>query len=237
MTPLLTLENVTRRFDLPSGAALTVLEEVSVSFEAGATAAIIGPSGSGKSTLLNLIGALDQPTSGRILLRDIDVTALGAADLAAYRAAHVGFVFQEHHLLPQLSAIENVLLPTMALGAGGDASGRTEAILEQVGLSDRLDAFPAQLSGGERQRVALARALVNAPELLLCDEPTGNLDHDTGAEVVSLLLDLAAQQGVTVLMVTHNLEQAQRFGQRWELREGKLISLPARGGQGGGEPK
>ena len=230
MTLLLTLENLTRRFDLPSGAALTVLDDVSASFEVGATAAITGPSGSGKSTLLNLIGALDRPTSGRILLRDIDVTALGAADLAAYRAAHVGFVFQEHHLLPQLSAIENVLLPTMALGAGDDASGRAEAILEQVGLSDRLDAFPAQLSGGERQRVALARALVNAPELLLCDEPTGNLDHDTGAEVVTLLLGLAARQGVTVLMVTHNLEQAGRFGQRWELREGKLVSV-----QGGGD--
>ncbi|MEN6549177.1 MAG: ABC transporter ATP-binding protein [Armatimonadia bacterium] len=237
MTALLTLQSVTRRFDLPSGAALTVLEEVSVSFEAGATAAIIGPSGSGKSTLLNLIGALDQPTSGRILLRDIEVTALQGADLAAYRAAHVGFVFQEHHLLPQLSAVENVLLPTMAVGAEAEVAERAEGLLQQVGLSDRLDAFPGQLSGGERQRVALARALVNAPELLLCDEPTGNLDHDTGAEVVTLLLDLAAKQGVTVLMVTHNLEQAQRFGQRWELREGKLISLPAQGGQGGGEPK
>lgn len=231
LTPLLTLQNVTRRFDLPSGVALTVLDDVSAGFEAGATAAITGPSGSGKSTLLNLIGALDRPTSGQILLRDIDVTALGGADLAAYRAAHVGFVFQEHHLLPQLSAIENVLLPTMALGAGDDASGRAEVILEQVGLSDRLEAFPAQLSGGERQRVALARALVNTPELLLCDEPTGNLDHDTGAEVVTLLLDLAARQGVTVLMVTHNLEQAGRFGQQWELREGKLLSL-----QGGGDP-
>lgn len=245
MAPLLSLENITRRFDLPTGVALTVLDDVSMTFDAGATAAIIGPSGSGKSTLLNLIGALDQPTSGRIILRDLDVTALGAADLAAYRAAHVGFVFQEHHLLPQLSALENVLLPTMALGAETNAEGRAEALLTQVGLADRLDAFPAQLSGGERQRVALARALVNSPELLLCDEPTGNLDHDTGAEVVSLLLDLAAEQGVTVLMVTHNLEQAQRFSQRWELREGKMVAAESgleappttlAGTQGGGEP-
>ena len=222
----LALDQVTRRFATPEGGELSVLDGVSCEVEAGATVAIVGPSGSGKSTLLNLIGALDRPTSGTVRLGNTDVTALEGRRLAAFRASRVGFVFQDHHLLPQLSALENVLLPTLALDGRGDGEARARELLERVGLTERQQAFPAQLSGGERQRVAIARALINRPGLLLCDEPTGNLDRQTGAAVVSLLLELAAQQGVTVLMVTHNLEQAARFGRCLELQDGRLSLLP-----------
>lgn len=236
----LVLETVTKVFGAPDGASLAVVNRVDLAISAGETVAIVGPSGSGKSTLLNLIGSLEQPTSGRILLGDLEVNALSGQELAQFRSGRVGFVFQEHHLLPQLSALENVLLPTLAVRVGracrsttesgetpdlrvqGESEARAAELLERVGLTARREAFPAQLSGGERQRVAIARALINGPSLLLCDEPTGNLDRTTGADMVSLLLELAAQQGVTVLMVTHNLEQAARFGRCFELVGGKL---------------
>jgi ABC-type lipoprotein export system ATPase subunit len=218
---LLRLEAVTKAFAAPDGGQTSILEAVDCLINPGEAVAIVGPSGSGKSTLLNLIGSLEPPTSGRILLGDTEINTLSGQALAQFRAMRVGFVFQEHHLLPQLTALENVLLPTLCVAAKADASVASD-LLDRVGLTARRDAFPAQLSGGERQRVAVARALTNSPSVLLCDEPTGNLDRVAGAEVVSLLLQLASQQGATVLMVTHNLEQAKRFGRVLELSGGKL---------------
>jgi lipoprotein-releasing system ATP-binding protein len=205
---------------------VTVLDGAALTAAPGETVAIVGPSGSGKSTLLNIIGSLDQPTAGTVRLGEVEVTALQGRALAEFRATRVGFVFQDHHLLPQLTALENVALPALAPGAERrEAPARARERLAQVGLAARQEAFPGQLSGGERQRVAVARALINAPGLLLCDEPTGNLDRERGAQVVSLLLELAAAQGVTVLMVTHNLEQARRFSRVLELREGRLFPI------------
>lgn len=236
----LRVEKLTKSFAGAKGEPTVILDGLDLTIEAGETVAVVGPSGSGKSTLLNLIGSLEPPTSGRVLLGDLEVTALAGEALAQYRSRRVGFIFQEHHLLPQLTAEENVLLPTLAgRGIAKAASSEEETkprgtgvspasdLIERVGLSARQDAFPAQLSGGERQRVAIARALINSPSLLLCDEPTGNLDRETGAQVVSLLLQLAAEQQVTVIMVTHNLEQARRFGRVLELSGGKLLPAGA----------
>jgi lipoprotein-releasing system ATP-binding protein len=176
--------------------------------------------------LLNIIGSLDKPTSGTVRLGETDVVALEGKALATFRATQVGFVFQDHHLLPQLTALENVLLPTLPAG-GGNKSAEAMALLERVGVAHRADAFPSKMSGGERQRVAIARALINGAKLLLCDEPTGNLDRDTGTGVVELFLELAAQQGVTVIMVTHNVGHAARFAHTLELRAGALVPLGA----------
>jgi putative ABC transport system ATP-binding protein len=194
--------------------------------------ALVGPSGSGKSTLLHLLGALDTPTSGTIHVGENEVTALTGPALAHYRAQRVGFVFQDHHLLPQLQAVENVMLPALATGAHADARERALIWLGRVDLLHRADAYPAQLSGGERQRVAVARALLNGASLLLCDEPTGNLDRETGAQVVELLLTLARTDGVAVLMVTHNLEQAARMARHYRLHDGLLVSDTAVTGGG-----
>jgi ABC-type lipoprotein export system ATPase subunit len=198
-----------------------VLKGVSFEVSAGDTLSVVGPSGCGKSTLLNIIGSLDKPTSGSVKLGDVDVTGLSGRELTAFRARSVGFIFQEHHLLPQLSAIENVLLPSMA-ARDKSAPARARNLLDSVGLADRADAFPSHLSGGERQRTAIARAMINQPELLLCDEPTGNLDRETGDAVVSLFLDAAAERGTTVVIVTHNLELARRPSRCLELRSGRI---------------
>lgn len=223
MTPADTLvvDSIVKEYPAPDGR-LPVLAGVSLTAGPGDTVAIIGPSGSGKSTLLNIIGTLDKPTAGTVTLGGVDVTRLAGRALSEFRARRVGFVFQDHHLLPQLTAMENVLLPTIAAGGGDDAAGRARALLERLGVAGRADAFPAQMSGGERQRVAVARAMINGARLLLCDEPTGNLDHDTGAAIGSLFLELAAQEGVTVIMVTHNMELARRFAICQELRGGRL---------------
>lgn len=224
---LLALTDVTKSF-----GGRPVLRGISLSVGAGDTVAIVGPSGSGKSTLLNIVGALDAPDGGAVRLGGTDVHALHGSELAAYRACEVGFVFQEHHLLPQLSALENVLLPTLSRAAANVRSHRTNSeisvsdravkLLERLDVGARRDAFPAQLSGGERQRVAVARALINGPRLLLCDEPTGNLDAENGASVVDLLVEAAQSQSVSVLMVTHNAEHAARFGQCLRMRDGRL---------------
>ncbi len=203
------------------GAGADVLRGVSMSVAPGETVSIVGPSGSGKSTLLNIIGSLDKPTSGSVRLGDVDVAALEGASLAAFRACQVGFIFQDHHLLPQLTAIENVLLPSLAAHRG-DALPRARELLDRVGLLRHADSLPARMSGGERQRVAVARAMINDPALLLCDEPTGNLDRDTGEAVVNLFLELARANGTTVVMVTHNLDFARRFERCLELRNGRL---------------
>jgi len=231
----LSVVDVSRQFDPPEGA--WVLRQVGLQVRAGETVAIVGPSGSGKSTLLNIIGSLDQATSGSVRLGDIDVTGLSADAAADYRSRNVGFVFQDHHLLPQLTGMENVMLPTLAGRGkgrgvegerGGDVRRRADELLERVGVASRAHAFPAELSGGERQRLAVARALINGPQLLLCDEPTGNLDHENGLKVVELFVELARRQGVIVMMVTHNLELAGRFDKCLRLHEGRLLKANER---------
>ncbi|MCW5979006.1 MAG: ABC transporter ATP-binding protein [Bryobacteraceae bacterium] len=178
----------------------------------------MGPSGSGKSTLLYIVGALEPPTSGTVTLDGRNPYALDGKDLALFRNRHTGFVFQDHCLLPQCSVLENVLVPTLV--AKGDSAWRNRALalLEQVGLGGRLDHRPAELSGGEKQRVALARALIREPSLLLCDEPTGNLDQESAANVAELLLDLHARRQTILLVVTHSPRLAERFAIRFQLR-------------------
>lgn len=228
----LVAEAVVMQYETASGPR-RVLDELSFSAEAGEAVAILGPSGSGKSTLLNIIGSLDRPTSGAVRLGEIAVTELDGDDLARYRATEVGFIFQDHHLLPQLTAIENVLLPTLAARQDSADEERGRELLERVGVGARADAFPARLSGGERQRVAAARALINGAGLLLCDEPTGNLDRSSGKELVTLLRELAAE-GVIVLMVTHNEEQAALLDRGLLLREGDLVPWEGAAQSGGG---
>ncbi len=217
-TDELILTDVTKTYEPDTD----VLSGVTMSVAPGETVAVVGPSGCGKSTLLNIIGSLDKPTSGEVRLAGTDVAALRGPELAAFRARRVGFIFQDHHLLPQLTAMENVLLPSLAVEENDGAADRAADLLDQVGLAELAPAFPARMSGGERQRVAIARAMMNRPRLLLCDEPTGNLDRKTGETVVAVFLDLAAEHGVTVLMVTHDLALADRFARCLELSDGQV---------------
>ena len=192
--------------------------------------AVTGPSGSGKSTLLHLAATLETPTSGRIRIGGEEVHDLPERELAAFRNLRVGLVFQDHYLLPQYTMLQNVLLPTVAAGNGeSDAEGRARALLKRVGLGDRVDHRPAQLSGGERQRAAIVRALINRPSLLLCDEPTGNLDAETAGAVADLLLELHAAEESALIVVTHSLDLAARLPRRMELRGG-VIREHAAGG-------
>jgi lipoprotein-releasing system ATP-binding protein len=218
---VLEVTDVAKTYETPAGP-LPILSGVSLTLARGQAAAIMGPSGSGKSTLLYVIGALEPPTSGRVRLDGVDPFALGDRDVAAFRNRKVGFVFQDHCLLPQCSVLENVLTPTLVAGRGTDRALRARALLEQVGLSHRLDHRPAQLSGGEKQRVAIARALVNEPLLLLCDEPTGNLDRASSDNVASLLLDLHRRQDTILVLVTHSAELAARLPVRYELADRTL---------------
>jgi lipoprotein-releasing system ATP-binding protein len=198
---------------------------VSFELQAGESAAVVGPSGCGKSTLLQILGTLQRPSSGSVQLDDVDPFTLRESDLAKFRSERIGFIFQDHHLLPQLSALENVLVPTLATGRPTASQvSRGNALLERVGLGDRIDHRPAELSGGERQRVATARALINAPHLLLADEPTGNLDRSTAQQIADLLCEVQAQADsrTTLIIVTHSPEVAARFDQRWELDQGQL---------------
>jgi lipoprotein-releasing system ATP-binding protein len=205
------------------GGALPVLSDVSLSLQPGDAAAIMGPSGSGKSSLLYVLGALEPPSSGTVTLDGQDPFQLSADALAAFRNRSVGFVFQDHCLLPQCTVLENVLIPTLvAPDAAGDAVQRGRRLVEQVGLAARIDHRPAELSGGERQRVAIARALVRAPRLLLCDEPTGNLDRASADQVAALLLDLHHQQHGILIVVTHSAQLAARFPIRFELEDRQL---------------
>ncbi|HEX9001655.1 MAG TPA: ABC transporter ATP-binding protein [Blastocatellia bacterium] len=219
---MLQLNNLTKDYATPRGN-LPILAGVTLTFNRGDAVAMMGPSGSGKSTLLYLVGALESPTSGTVMLDGQNPFDLDEAKLAAFRNEKIGFVFQDHCLLPQCSVLENVLTPTLVAKSGkGDPVARAKALLAKVGLSERLDHRPAELSGGEKQRVAIARALINEPLLLLCDEPTGNLDHDTAETVASLLLDLHRQQNTILIVVTHSSELAARFPQRFELMNKKL---------------
>jgi lipoprotein-releasing system ATP-binding protein len=207
---------------------LVVLSGVSLSLNPGENVAILGPSGCGKSTLLQIIGTLDRPTAGRVMLDGCNPLELDEPRLADFRSRKIGFVFQDHHLLPQCNVLENVLLPAMAAGDVDTAAiERARTLLERVGLSGRLDHRPAELSGGERQRAAIARALVNRPALLLADEPTGNLDRATSATVARLLLELQAQEQTMLVVVTHSLELAALFQRRLELNAGQLAELQA----------
>ena len=218
---MLEIENIVKRYPAPRGP-LTVLGGVSLSLRRGEAAVIMGPSGAGKSTLLYIAGALEPPTSGAVKLDGVDPYALPERELAAFRNRSVGFVFQDHCLLPQCSVMENVLVPSLVAKDGTDYATRGRELLAQVGLEDRLDHRPSELSGGEKQRVALARALICRPHLLLCDEPTGNLDEDSARVVADLLLDLHARQETILLVVTHNPELAARFPLRYELRHAHL---------------
>ena len=201
-----------------------VLRGVSLEMARGEALAIMGPSGSGKSTLLHVIGTLDHPTSGSVEIAGRRPHELDEPALAAFRNGSVGFVFQDHHLLPQYSVLENVLLPTLASSPRSKGKEqRARELLERVELSHRLDHRPAELSGGERQRVAVARALINGPRLLLCDEPTGSLDRATADTVAALLFDLHRQEGNVLIVVTHSQELAERFERRCELREGRCF--------------
>ncbi len=220
----LIVEDVRKQYETPSGP-LVVLRGVWLTLRPGEAVAVLGPSGCGKSTLLNIIGSLDKPTSGTVRLGDCDVTRLVGHALADFRSRRVGFVFQDHHLLLQCTALENVMLPRLATGSSKDVASRARQLMEDVGLARRMHAFPAELSGGERQRVAVARAMVNGPALLLCDEPTGNLDRDTGHRIGSQLVELAERKKAMLIVVTHNLELAQRLSRIVELRQGVLRPL------------
>jgi ABC-type lipoprotein export system ATPase subunit len=227
--PLLRLIGITRRYDAPGNAgALTVLSDISLEVGRGDSLAIVGPSGSGKSTLLQIIGTLDRPTSGSAALDGQDLNALNDLQIAAVRNRQIGFVFQAHYLLPQCTVWENVLVPTLACSDAGlrDGAGeRAERLLKRVGLGERTSHRPGELSGGERQRVAVVRALINKPQLLLADEPTGSLDHASAQQLGQLLLDLNREEGVTLIVVTHARDLARRMGRVLELKDGRLAPI------------
>jgi predicted ABC-type transport system involved in lysophospholipase L1 biosynthesis ATPase subunit len=223
---LLQLSGVSKEFVPAAGAApLKILSNLDLAVAPGESLAIVGPSGSGKSTLLNLIGSLDRPTTGKVLLSGEDLTSLDEKQLAKVRNQRIGFIFQGHHLLPQCSVLENVLVPTLADGAAGandNALQRAKALLQRVGLGERLNHRPAQLSGGERQRTAVVRALINQPQLLLADEPTGALDQASASNLADLLVELNREEKVALIVVTHSPTLAARMSRALELRSGRL---------------
>jgi|SRR5438105_11934587 len=238
-SPLLRLTEVSKRYESPMGAeAVSVLRDISMEIGRAESVAVVGPSGSGKSTLLNIIGTLDRPTSGQVLLDGQDLSRLDDVQLATVRNREIGIIFQAHHLLPQCTVLENVLVPTLAKTgragrrADGGAAGtpretaeqRAKRLLAKVGLDARLTHRPGQLSGGERQRVAVVRALINQPKLLLADEPTGALDRASAQNLAELLVRLNQEEGVTLIVVTHALDLAKRMGRVLELRDGRLAS-------------
>jgi len=218
---MLLVDQVTKSYRTPRGE-LPILTGISLSLDRGAAIAVMGPSGSGKSTLLYILGALEAPSSGRVTLGGKDPYRMGEREQAAFRNREIGFVFQDHSLLPQCSVLENVLVPAL-VAPRGEHEQRARALLGRVGLAERLDHRPAELSGGERQRVALARALVLRPRLLLCDEPTGNLDAASASTVGDLLLELHAQEQTVLVLVTHSADLAARFPDRRRLASGALL--------------
>ena len=230
--PILDVQHVAKSYrQSEGGPLLNVLTDVNLTLAPGDSLAVIGPSGCGKSTLLNLIGGLDQPDAGRIALDGVDLAGLDARALAAVRSEQIGFVFQQHHLLPQCTVWENVLVPTLACRRRAttpqDPEPHARALLDRVGLADRLDHRPGQLSGGERQRVATVRALINRPKLLLADEPTGELDEDSAANLMELLVELNRDQGVTLIAATHARDLAERLDRLERLELGRLVPREA----------
>jgi lipoprotein-releasing system ATP-binding protein len=218
---MLEVANVSKEYATPRGP-LAIVSGVSFQLNRGHAAAIMGPSGAGKSTLLYMLGGLEQPTSGTVTLDGRNPYQLAEKEQAAFRNQSIGFIFQDHCLLPQCSVLENVLVPTLIADGQAGYPDRARELLRQVGLGDRLDHRPAELSGGEKQRVALARALIRKPLLLLCDEPTGNLDQASADVVASLLLELHQRQESILVVVTHSAELAARFPTRYELRNANL---------------
>ena len=227
MNSLIEAVGIRRAFALEA-RTLEVLRGVSLAVAEGETLAITGMSGAGKSTLLHILGGLDRPTAGQVLYRGRDLYAAGDRARSAIRARQIGFVFQAYHLLPELTVLENVLLPGLSLPGrflhGGGLRARAEELLGRVGLAERAAHRPNELSGGEQQRVAIARALVNGPELLLADEPTGNLDSKTGEDILGYLFDLAREQGLTLVIVTHNESVAPRCRRHIVLRDGLPVA-------------
>ncbi|HOW65067.1 MAG TPA: ABC transporter ATP-binding protein [Candidatus Paceibacterota bacterium] len=235
---LLELKQVEKSYGTPGGQNVPVLRGISLTLAAGESMAVIGPSGSGKSTLLNLLGALDRPTAGSITFDGRDLSRLSDDELSWFRNREIGFVFQLHHLLPQCTVWENVLLPTLASRRSGSMDRisvretqasqfeRARALLKRVGLGDRLDHRPGQLSGGERQRVAVVRALINEPRLLLADEPTGALDETTAGRLIDLLTELNREKQVALILVTHALDLARKTNRVYRLDKGFLKAEP-----------
>ena len=219
----LRVSNLTKTFPTAAGE-LTILQDVNLEMHRGHAVSITGPSGSGKSTLLYIIGTLDRPTSGTVEILGNNPFSQSEQAMARFRNETIGFIFQDHHLLPQCTVLENVLIPALAgAGAGDAAEDRARKLLERVGIAERLTHRPAQLSGGERQRVGICRALINEPALLLADEPTGNLDQRTADSIGSLLLEIAGEQNTLLICVTHSQDLARRFPDRRDLKEGRLI--------------
>lgn len=226
---MLEVVNLSKEYPTPRGP-LAVLSDLTLSLAAGDAAAIMGPSGSGKSTLLYILGALEPPTTGTITLDGRNPFQLDPRALAAFRNKEIGFVFQDDCLLPQCTVLENVLIPTLvsARGDAEDSTRRAHALLEEIGLADRMEHRPGELSGGEKQRAAIARALVREPRLVLCDEPTGNLDRASAEKVASLLLDLHARQRTILIVVTHSTELASKFPMVFELTDRRLVRARTR---------
>ena len=218
---VLEAQNLTKQVSSPEGA-LTIVDDVSLQIRAGESVAIVGASGAGKSTLLALLAGLDEPSSGKVVLAGADLTRLDEDGRARLRADRVGFVFQSFHLVPALTALENVMLPLELAGRGDARRGALEA-LERVGLRERTGHYPRQLSGGEQQRVALARAFVTRPAVLFADEPTGNLDTTTGGRIAELLFDLNVHSNTTVVLVTHDRNLASRCGRVLVMESGRLV--------------
>ena len=229
---MLEANHLSKTYSTPAGD-LTVLRDVSLALQPGDAACVMGPSGSGKSTLLYILGGLEPPTSGTMRLNGTDPYTLNADALAAFRNRDIGFVLQDHCLLPQCTVLENVLVPTLVGEADAGAADRARTLLGNVGLGDRLHHRPAELSGGEKQRAAIARALVRQPRLLLCDEPTGNLDAETADVVADLLITMHAQQQAIMIVVTHSETLGSRFTRRWNMQRG-VLSVPAHRSLGGG---
>jgi len=218
---LLRADNISKSYPTPRGP-LPILNGVSLTLDRGDAISIVGPSGTGKSTLLYILGALEPPTSGTVTLDGRNPFTLVDKDLSEFRNKEVGFIFQDHCLLPQCTVLENVLIPTMVAVFNGNVQEDARKVLDQVGLSHRLDHRPGELSGGEKQRVAIARAVIRGPKLLLCDEPTGNLDRHTATQVADLLLEINRASKTILVVVTHSTELASRFPKAFELTEGAL---------------
>ena len=230
---MLEVTGLAKSYPTPRGA-LDILSDVNFTLRPGEAASIVGPSGSGKSTLLYMLGALEPPTAGAVTLDGVAPFTLPPAELAAFRNRRVGFVFQDHLLLPQCTVLENVLIPTLVGNGADGAVDRARSLLDRAGLADRIDHRPGELSGGERQRVALARALIRRPPLLLCDEPTGNLDRVAGEVVADMLFDLHGRQETVLVVVTHNVELAARCPIRYRLEGTGLKRVDGAAGDGGG---
>jgi ABC-type lipoprotein export system ATPase subunit len=228
-SPLLELQDIYKQYESAGRTAWNpVLQGIDLKVTEGSSLAVVGPSGSGKSTLLNLMGCLDHPSSGKVLLAGRDLSTCSDRDLSRIRNQDIGFIFQLHHLLPQCTALENVLIPTIPYSNGKnekEMSDQAENLLVKVGLKNQMHQFPGQLSGGECQRIAVVRALINSPKLLLADEPTGSLDSDTAAELGKLLTDLNREIKITLIVVTHSLELAKLMGRTYRLDHGKLKAI------------